>query len=223
MNARAQALVGAALLAVLAVAPVRHAMEAGMWRHMMLQFLLWMAAGALLAAALPARTRALVARCNAHGIAGLLGVALALAVLMVPRVLDLALLRPEVEGAKLAALLLAGAALRLSWRPAGLVLQFFFLGNVLPMMAVVGSLYVDSPLRLCNAYLLDDQVRLGQWLIGVAALIAAVWLAWVGWQQVRRENLARAAAAAAGRAASVSAAPAARAPAPQSPRPARHG
>ena len=127
------------------------------------------------------------------------------------------------EGAKLAALLLAGAALRLSWRPAGLVLQFFFLGNVLPMMAVVGSLYVDSPLRLCNAYLLDDQVRLGQWLIGVAALIAAVWLAWVGWQQVRRENLARAAAAAAGRAASVSAAPAARAPAPQSPRPARHG
>lgn len=220
MNARAQALVGAALLAVLAVAPVRHAMEAGMWRHMMLQFPLWMAAGALLAAALPARALSLIGRCNAHGIAGLLGVALALAVLMVPRVLDLALLRPEVEGAKLAALLLAGAALRLSWRPAGLVLQFFFLGNVLPMMAVVGSLDVDSPLRLCNAYLLDDQVRLGQWLIGVAAVIAVAWLAWVGWQQVRRENLARAAAA---RAASVSAAPAARAPARQRPRRARPG
>jgi hypothetical protein len=59
-------------------------------------------------------------------------VALALAVLMVPRVLDLALLRPEVEGAKLAALLLAGAALRLSWRPAGLVLQFFFWATCCP-------------------------------------------------------------------------------------------
>ena len=223
MNARAQALIGAALLAVLALAPVRHAMEAGMWRHMMLQFPLWMAAGALLVAALPARARALVARCNAYGITGLVGVALALAVGMVPRVLDLALLRPEVEWTKLAALLLAGAALRLSWRPAGLVLQFFFLGNVLPMMAVVGSLYVDSPLRLCNAYLLDDQVRLGQWLIGVAATIAVAWLAWVGWQQVRREDLARAAAVAADSASLVSAPAAARAPAPQSPHPARHG
>lgn len=188
MNARAQALVGAALLAVLAVAPVRHAMEAGMWRHMMLQFLLWMAAGALLAAALPARTRALVARCNAHGIAGLLGVALALAVLMVPRVLDLALRRPDIEAAKLATLLLAGVALRLSWRPAGLVVQFFFLGNLLPMMVVVGQLYIDSPLRLCNAYLLDDQARLGAWLIGGAAVLGAAWLAWTGWVLAGRQT-----------------------------------
>ena len=223
MNARKQALAGVVLLAVLVLPPVRHAMEASMWRHMMLQFPLWMAAGALLAAALPVRVRAGIARGNAHGIAGLLAVALALAVLMVPRVLDLVLLRPEVEGAKLAALLLTGAALRLSWQPAGRVLQFFFLGNVLPMMAVVGSLYVDSPLRLCNAYLLDDQVRLGQWLIGIAATIAVAWLAWVGWQQVRREDLARAAAVAADPALLVSAPAAARAPAPQSPRPARHG
>ena len=114
-----------------------------------------------------------------------------LAVGMVPRELDLALLRPEVEWTKLAALLAAGAALRLSWRPAGLVLLFFFLGNVLAMMAVVGSLYVDSPLRLCYAYLLDDQVRLGQWLIGAAAGVAALWLAWVAWVMVRREARAQ--------------------------------
>ena len=117
--------------------------------------------------------------------------ALVLAVGMVPRVLDLALLRPGVEWTKLAALVAAGAALRLSWRPAGLVLQFFFLGNVLPMMAVVGSLYIESPLRLCNAYLLDDQVRLGQWLIGAAAGVAALWLAWVAWVMVRREARAQ--------------------------------
>ena len=221
MNARKQALAGAVLLAVLVFAPVRHAMEAGMWRHMMLQFPLWMVAGALLVAALPAWVRAAIARGNAHGITGLLAVALALAVLMVPRVLDLALLRPEVEGAKLAALLLTGAALRLSWQPAGRVLQFFFLGNVLPMMAVVGSLYVDSPLRLCNAYLLDDQVRLGEWLIGVATVVAVAWLIWVTREQMRRETLARRAAASSGPAISVgSAAPA---PARQSPPPAHPG
>ena len=216
MNARTQALGGAALLALLALPPVRHAMEASMWRHMLGQFPLWMAAGALLAAALPTRARVLLARGNTLGITGLVAVALVLAVLMIPRVLDLALLRPEVEWAKLAALLGAGAALRLSWRQAGLVLQFFFLGNVLPMMAVVGSLYVDSPLRLCNAYLLDDQVRLGEWLIGVATSVALAWLAWVAWQQVRREAAA-ARAQAAGEPAAVPAPPR------QNPHPARPG
>jgi len=172
-------------LALLALPAVRHAMEASMWRHMMLQFPAWMAVGALLVAGLPASARRRVARWNAHGIAGLVTVAVVLALLMVPRVLDLALQRPLVEALKLAALLGAGAALALSWQRAGLVLQFFFLGNVLPMMVVIGSLYIDSPLRLCNAYLLDDQARLGQWLIGLAALVAMAWLIRAGWVLTR--------------------------------------
>lgn len=188
---RHQALAGLIGLALLCLPWARHALEASMWRHMVWQFPLLMGAGALLTAGLPAPARAAVARWNAQGISGLLLVALVLAVGMVPRVLDLALLRPEVEWAKLAALVAAGAALRLSWRPAGLVLQFFFLGNVLPMMAVVGSLYIESPLRLCNAYLLDDQLRLGQWLIGTAAGVVALWLAWVAWVMVRREARAQ--------------------------------
>ena len=159
-----------------------------MWRHMVLQFPLLMAAGALLAAALPPRTRGAVARWNAHGIAGLVLVACVLAVLMVPRVLDLALRDPAIEAAKVAVLLGAGAALRLSWRAAGLVVQGFLLGNMLPMTAVVGQLYIDAPLRLCNAYLLDDQARLGQWLIALAVLAALGWLAQAGWVMARREG-----------------------------------
>jgi hypothetical protein len=50
---------------------------------------------------------------------------------------------------------------------------------MLPMTAVVGQLYIDSPLRLCNAYLLDDQARLGTWLVTAAALLALGWLAQV--------------------------------------------
>jgi hypothetical protein len=56
------------------------------------------------------------------------------------------------------------------------------------MMVVVGQLYIDSPLRLCNAYLLDDQERLGRWLIAVAALLALAWLAHAAWRLVRRED-----------------------------------
>ena len=185
---RTQAALGLALCVVLAWPPLRHALEASMWRHMVLQFPLLMAAGALLAAALPPRARGAVARWNAHGIAGLVLVACVLAVLMVPRVLDLALRDPAIEAAKVAVLLGAGAALRLSWRAAGLVVQGFFLGNMLPMTAVVGQLYIDAPLRLCNAYLLDDQARLGQWLIALAVLLALGWLAQVGWWMARREG-----------------------------------
>jgi hypothetical protein len=187
---RTQAALGLALCVLLAWPTLRQALEASMWRHMVLQFPLLMAAGALLAAALPPRAHAAVARWNAHGIAGLVGVAMVLGVLMVPRVLDLALRDGATEAAKCAALVLAGAALRLSWRAAGLVVQGFFLGNVLPMTAVVGQLYIDAPLRLCNAYLLDDQARLGQWLIALAVLLALGWLAQVGWWMARREGMA---------------------------------
>ncbi|NMM79126.1 hypothetical protein B2J89_21035, partial [Acidovorax sp. SRB_24] len=63
-------------------------------------------------------------------------------------------------------------------------------GNVLPMTAVVGQLYIDSPTRVCNAYLLGDQERLGHWLVGVAALLAVAWLAQVAWRMVMRDSAA---------------------------------
>ena len=176
------------LLLLLATLPgLRHWLEAGMWRHMVLQFPLLLLAGALLVRSLPARGLQWLARWNMLGITGLVAVGVVLTVLMVPRALDLALRDAGVEIAKCSALLLAGALLRLSWPRAGLVVQGFFLGNLLPMMAVVGQLYIDSPLRLCNAYLLDDQERLGRWLIALAALAALAWLAQVAWWLVRLE------------------------------------
>lgn len=189
---RRQVLVAFALLAVLLIPTLRQWLTASMWRHMVLQFPLWMLAGALLTGGLPSAARAGVARWNAQGISGLILVGAVLSVLMVPRVLDLALVLPWVEASKSAALLLAGAALRLSWRAAGLVVQGFFLGNLLPMTAVVGQLYIDSPLRLCNAYLLDDQAQLGQWLVSTAALLALGWLAQVAWWATQREGVSAA-------------------------------
>ena len=186
---RRQVFVALALLACLLLPALRHWLTASMWRHMVLQFPLWMLMGALLVAGLSPAARAHLARWNAYGISGLVGVAAVLAVLMVPRVLDLALVSPSLEAAKCGALLLTGAALRLSWRAAGLVVQGFFLGNVLPMTVVVGQLYIDSPLRLCNAYLLDDQERLGQWLVAGSAALAIGWLAKVAWLVVSRDAI----------------------------------
>lgn len=176
---RALAVIATALLFLLAWPGMRQALEASMTRHMLVQYPLLMLAGWLVAGAVPGRWQTRLNLWNAHGISGLFAVALMFAILMIPRVLDLALVDGRIEILKYLALLACGAAIRLSWRPAGLLVQGFFLGNVLPMMAVVGNLYETSPLRVCNAYLLDDQVRLGQMLVWVAAAIAAAWFAWL--------------------------------------------
>ena len=166
-------------LLLLALPPARAALESSMTLHMLLQFPLVALGGWMLARAMPARWRARADAWNAHGIAGLLAAALVLMLLMVPRLLDLVLQDPRVEAAKWLALLACGAALQLSWRRSGLVVQGFFLGNVLPMTAAVGQMFQDAPLRLCNAYLLDDQVRLGQALVAISVLLAAAAIAWI--------------------------------------------
>lgn len=54
------------------------------------------------------------------------------------------------------------------------------------MTAVVGQLYIDSPTRICNAYLLDDQALLGQWLVWLALAVAVGWLAQAAWAVARK-------------------------------------
>jgi hypothetical protein len=163
------------LLCLLALPGARNFLEAGMTRHMLVQFPLLALTGFCLASALPQRWVVRINRWNGYGITGLFATALMLAILMIPRVLDLALVDIRAELAKWLALILCGAAVRLSWQRAGLLVQGFFLGNVLPMSAVVGYLFESSPVRVCNAYLLDDQVRLGQGLVWITAAIGLVW------------------------------------------------
>jgi hypothetical protein len=172
LGARPGAALALAGIALLALPPARQLLESRMTLHMLVQFPLLLLAGFLLARTLPEGWRRRADAWNAHGIAGLLAAALVLMLLMIPRVLDLALVDPRVEAAKWVALLACGAALQLSWQRAGALVQGFFLGNLLPMTAAAGQLFQDAPARLCNAYLLDDQVRLGQGLVLLSVLAA---------------------------------------------------
>ena len=177
-----QAWAGAVLLATLLSGPIRSTLEASMSTHMLIQFPLLLLAGALLGQAVPASLDARLQEWNAHGMAGLAWVALVLALTMVPRLLDLALIDPHLEALKVAALVTSGAALRASWNQAGTVLQGFFLGNALPMMAIAGWLYETSPVRVCNAYRLDEQQQLGQALGWLAGALAFAWLGRLMWR-----------------------------------------
>jgi len=191
MTLRQGRFVAGAVLAVACVAwPLRGLLEAGMATHMLIQFPLLMIAGALLWEPFADGAES---RWNRLGIAGLAFAAGMLAVAMIPRLLDLALVDARVEAAKSIALLATGAALRASWSRAGLVVQGFFLGNVLPMTAVVGTLYRDAPVRLCNGYRLDEQELAGTLLVALAIGAAIAWLVDAGVRMHRAEIALRSA------------------------------
>lgn len=187
MSPRTRAWLAAAAALLLLLPPARQALESSMTLHMLVQLPLLMLCGAVLAAGLPARSRARLDAWNAYGITGLFATAVVLALVMIPRLLDLAVTDWRADAAKALALVACGGALRLSWRRAGALVQGFFLGNVLPMTAAAGQLYQDSPLRLCNAYLLDDQVRLGQSLVALAVAAGIAWFAQLVRALMRRE------------------------------------
>jgi hypothetical protein len=173
--------------AMMLLPPARAALESSMSIQMLVQAPLLVVCGAIMAGACSTGWGARLDRWNAHGIAGLFAVALATALLMVPRVLDLAVADPRIDLLKALVLLACGIALRLSWTRAGALVQGFFLGNVLPMTAAVGEIYQDSPLRLCNAYLLGDQVRLGHALVVVSVVLGVAWFAQLLLAMLRRE------------------------------------
>ncbi len=168
----------AALLLALALPPTRHVLEASMSAQMLLQLPLLAAAGYVLGRALSACIDSTAASWNYHGITGLVLASLASAYWMLPRLLDASVTEPAMAAAKFISLpLLVGLPLALSWLRASFVVRGVFLLELLATLFRLGWLYLISPLRLCNNYLLDDQQRLGQLLLAAGTGLL-LWIAW---------------------------------------------
>jgi hypothetical protein len=169
---------GALCLGIAIIA--RGPLEKAMLTHMLVQLPLLFVAGWAMRAGWQKAPRQANrwqhwARYDQYGLSGLLAAMLIGAYWMVPRALELSLRLPLEESAKIASLFLMGWILPASWSRANIVVQLFFIGNFCWMTAIAGMLYQDSPQRLCNAYLLDDQIDTGIGLVVLAVLIAAVW------------------------------------------------
>lgn len=166
------ALIAVLMVVVLAMPPAREALEGTMILHMLVQIPLLAVAGSIGALAIPRPWRARVTAWNRFGITGTLVAVIVSTWWMVPRALDGAISSGAMELFKFVSLpLLVGVPLALSWRELPFVGKGFLLANILPMWAVVGWLYVAAPTRVCNYYLVDQQVIAGYGLI--AASIAA--------------------------------------------------
>jgi hypothetical protein len=162
------------------LAALREALERSMVLHMLVQLPVLVAAGVILGQVGAPFLGRLVARYDEHGITGLFTIMFVSAYWMIPRALESVLTSAPAELAKFASCILAGLLLPGMLQRANTVTQVFFVGNFASMMAIVGLLFQDAPQRLCNYYLLDDQVWAGTGLVIYALAIALVW-AWRAW------------------------------------------
>jgi hypothetical protein len=164
--------VGLILIGVLALPALRRLLEAQMAAHMLVQIPLLALTGVLFASAIGARMRRSLEPYNEHGMPGMLVVLFASSYWMLPRALDAALDSAAMEIIKfLSVPLLVGLPLALSWPRVGPVGRGFVVANAISMIGVIGWLYRQSPVRLCNYYLIDQQVLLGDCLLGLALLM----------------------------------------------------
>lgn len=114
---------------------------------------------------------------NKGGITTLLVALTGILFWMLPRSIDAALASPMVEIVKFITLpLLVGVPLKLGWKVAHPLVIGFLKAQTISMLAVAAFIYIHAPQRLCNAYLIDAQERLGYGFLYAAFLVSICWI-----------------------------------------------
>ncbi len=177
LPARARCFGTAMLYFALATPAARAWMEASMTGHMLLQIPLLAALGAVACRLLPQRVQDRLLTAAGGEIPCLLAAFFASGYWMLPRALDGALANPLNEALKFASLpLLVGAPLALAWKRLRLIGRGFVWTNIISMLVVLGWLYINAPVRVCNSYLADQQENAGWAMVKIAVLLFACWL-----------------------------------------------
>ncbi|WP_431052816.1 hypothetical protein [Roseateles sp. L2-2] len=153
------------------ISPLRHAVEASMFTHMVVQLPLLLLAGLCAGRRLSGPTSARVAMVDAFGLTSVLLVIASSFAWMIPAALDLALLSPSIDLLKHVSLWAAGFLLGTARRRLTLGMETFLLGNVGWMLATAGLLYMDATTRLCVNYLFDEQRAAGIGLMAMGVLL----------------------------------------------------
>lgn len=178
MTARRRSLaVALALFVVLALPPAAHALQARMQLQMLVQIPLLALAGYLFRAALSDCWEARIHAWNPVGINGVIVATFVLSYWMLPRSMDAAVSDWPYAVAKFITVpLLVGLPMGLSWPRMNFIMRGVVVMELIAMFWRLGWLYLASPVRLCNNYLIDDQQLTGRYLLaaGVALL---VWVA----------------------------------------------
>ena len=170
-------LFAAAALVAIVGTPAGEWMIATMVGHVLAQIPMLVAVGFVLGRRVEPRIEPVLRAVNAGGIAGILLVSFTLAFWMIPRWLDGSLTSDGIAAAKyLSLVFLAGMPLAWSWSRLHPIARGVVKIEFLAMLFRLGWLYLISPDRFCNNYLLTDQVWLGRGMIVVAISLSITWM-----------------------------------------------
>ena len=169
-------LAAAAFVAIFAT-PAGEWMTSTMVGHVLVQIPMLVAIGFVLGRRVEPRIQSALRKVNAGGISGILLVSFTIAFWMIPRWLDGSLTSDGIAMAKyLSLVLLAGMPLAWSWSRLHPIARGVVKIEFLAMLFRLGWLYLISPDRFCNNYLLADQLWLGRGMIVVGISLSIAWV-----------------------------------------------
>ena len=178
---RTEAALAAAVSVVavsLSVPPLRSLIEQSMVWHMVVQMPMLVAGGWLSMRILSGK---LILRTldvwNRYGLTGFVGAQAIAAYWMLPVAIDRAVVLPPIgcaQGAHLVRLRGDARAFLRARPPA--VIQLFFVGYSVSMLAWLGIYISTTDLRLCNAYSLESQTAAGRAIAMLGITLGCIWL-----------------------------------------------
>ncbi len=151
---------------------MRQYLAVSMIGQMLIQIPLLVVSGYLLGRGIQGRCETIQDSYNHNGIPGFLIALFTSFYWILPRSIDAALNSGWMELFKFVTVpLLIGLPLALSWKKIASIFKGFVWANVVSMCFVMGWLYVNAPVRLCNNYLTNQQVALGRTLMSLAIIV----------------------------------------------------
>lgn len=152
--------------------PVANLAESVMAIHMHMQMMLFIVTGMLMAPFFQKRFPRFFEKWNSNGVPGILLFLVILGYWLLPRTMDEALSIPAVEIFKFISLpFLAGVPLRDSWGKLSNIGKNIIYVLLSVIFAVMAWLYIESPVQLCNNYLIIEQKTLGWGFVFLAVSI----------------------------------------------------
>ncbi|HLR53013.1 MAG TPA: hypothetical protein VK072_09095 [Candidatus Avamphibacillus sp.] len=175
-----QAVYGLVLFIFLALPPVAELAESIMIIHMHMQMPLFVVAGFLMGKFFQIKFPGFFEKWNKDGVPGILlfGVIM-IYWTVIPRTMDEALTMYSMELFKFFSLtFLAGVPLRDSWKKLSERVKNIVFYSFMIICFGMGWLYIQSPVQLCNNYLLVEQITLG-WGFLAMAVCMGIYLIYV--------------------------------------------
>jgi hypothetical protein len=174
-----QSFYGLLLFIFLVIPPVAHFMESLMVIHMHMQMPMLVIAGMLMARFFQSLFPGFFEKWNQNGVPGIVLFVIIACYWMLPRTMDEALTEQSVEIFKFISLpFLAGIPLRDSWRKLGSTGKNGIIIGFTVLFIGMGWLYIDSPVQLCNNYLIIEQLTLG-WGFMLTAVGMIIYLLYI--------------------------------------------